>query len=402
VPIISSTQATFKAAGDLERKFMDISRFGVKSPGELVPIAGGEHGFVPSPLPPGWEFPAKLWPALAEAKARVALLEGVGRTLPNPGLLLQPLAGREAIQSSRLEGTYASPRELLLFELEPREAGPGEEQVNDWREVLNYRRALEHAITSGLPLCLRLVRDLHRILLTGVRGKERAPGQFRKIQVAIGTNQRFVPPPPDRLASCLDGLEKSFHATSPYDPLIDCFLTHYQFETIHPFMDGNGRVGRLLLAVMLKERCALTKPWLYLSEFFEKHRDEYCQRLFEVSTTADWERWVEFCLQGTIQQAAATVERCERLRRTREKCMQKLAKAGGSVRLNQIVENLFHSPYVRVTDVAKQLGVTYPTAKADLDRLVKARILKPLQNTARKTFYAPDVYDAAYADMDEA
>jgi cell filamentation protein, protein adenylyltransferase len=380
---------------------MDISTFGIKSPGELVAIGGGDHAFVPAPLPPSWEFPVTLWPMLARAKEQVALLEGVGRTLPNPGLLLQPLASREAIQSSRLEGTYASPRELLLFELEPREAKPGEEQVNDWREVLNNRRALEYAISSRLPVCLRLVREMHRILLSGVRGKERAPGEFRRVQVAIGANQRFVPPPPDRLRDCLDALEKSFHASSSHDPLIDCFLCHYQFETIHPFMDGNGRVGRLLLAVMLQERCSLTKPWLYLSEFFEKHRDEYCQRLFQVSAEGDWEHWLDFCLRGTIAQATATVKRCERLRQTREKCMQQLARAGGSVRLNQIVEGLFHSPYVRVTDVAKQLHVTYPTAKADIDRLVKARILKPLKNTSQKTYYAPLVYDAAYKDIEE-
>lgn len=379
---------------------MDSGRFGIKSPGILVPISGSEHAFVPDRLPPQWEFSVSLWPILADAKAKVALLEGVGRTLPNPAILLQPLASREAIQSSRLEGTYASPRELLLFEMDPREAKPGEDHVHDWREVFNYRKALDHAIASELPLSLRLVREMHRLLLSGVRGTDRAPGEFRRIQVAIGVNRRFVPPPPDRLTECLNTFEKHMHATSPYDPLVDCFLTHYQFETIHPFVDGNGRVGRLLLAVMIQKRCHLTKPWLYLSEYFQRHRDEYCQKLFDVSAEGDWARWVEFCLQGTIEQATATVERCDKLRLIREKYMKRLSDVGGSVRLNQIVENLFYSPYARVTDVARHLEVTYPTAKADIDRLVKARILRELKNTAQRTFYAPEIYDAAYADIE--
>jgi Fic family protein len=200
----------------------------------------------------------------------------------------------------------------------------------------------------------------------------------------------------------LDAFEKYLHAASPFDPLVDCFLNHYQFETIHPFMDGNGRVGRLLLAVMIQHRCSLSKTWLYLSEFFERNRDEYCQRLFNVSADGDWEGWIEFCLKGTIEQANATVQRCDKLRAIREKFMQKLTEVGGSVRLNQIVETLFHSPFVRVADMAKQLQVTYPTAKADIDRLVKARMLRPLKNATQKTFYAPEVYEAAYADIEPA
>ncbi len=381
---------------------MDINKFGTIAPGRIAAISDKEHAFVPDPLPPKWEFPAALWPLLADAKSKVALLEGVGRTLPNPAILLQPLASREAIQSSRLEGTYASPRELLLFEIDPQEGRPSEERVNDRREVFNYRKALTHAINSQLPLSLRLIREIHRILLSAVRGKDRAPGEFRRIQVAIGTNKRFVPPPADSLSECLSAFEKYLHASSAYDPLVDCFITHYQFETIHPFIDGNGRVGRLLLAVMIQHRCELSKTWLYLSEFFEKNRDEYCERLFDVSAKGDWEGWISFCLRGTVEQATATVQRCDRLRSIRDKYMQKLTDVGGSVRLNQIVENLFHSPFVQVAVMSKQLKVTYPTAKADMDRLVRAKILKPLKNATQKTFYAPEVYEAAYADIGPA
>lgn len=172
------------------------------------------------------------------------------------------MADREAIRSSRLEGTYASPRELLLFELEPRESKSDRDPVNDHREVFNYRRALLQGTESELPLSLRLLRELHDILLTGVRGKEKSPGEFRRIPVGIGSEGRFIPPPADAIANCLDDLEKYFHREqAEIDGLVDCFLCHYQFETIHPFIDGNGRVGRLLLAIMMQQRLGMSKPW---------------------------------------------------------------------------------------------------------------------------------------------
>ena len=155
--------------------------------------------------------------------------------------------------------------------------------------------ALEQGMASDLPLSLRLIRDLHKTLMTGVRGRDRTPGEFRRTQVAIGSDHRFVPPPPERLRECLHPFEKYLHTAGPkYEPLVDCFLVHYQFETIHPFSDGNGRVGRLLLAMMLKDRCELSKPWLYMSEYFEKQHDEYAQRLFNVSARSDWSGWIEF------------------------------------------------------------------------------------------------------------
>lgn len=380
---------------------MDVSLFTDAKPGELLPIERGEYAFVPAPLPPEWEFPPDLWPLLAEAKRQIGILEGLGRNLPNPAILLRPLEDREAIQSSRLEGTYATPRELLLFEMKPRQSSSPDDPVNQWREVSNYRQALEFGTTTNLPLSLRLIRNLHRLLLHGVRGKQQTPGEFRTGQVAIGPNRRFVPPPANRLMECLDPLEKHLHMPSPrYDPLVDCFLVHYQFEAIHPFFDGNGRVGRLLLAIMLQQRCDLSKPWLYMSEFFEKHRDEYIENLFKVSTSAGWYEWVGFCLRGTVWQAKNTVERCEKLRTVREELMQKIADVGGSVRLVQIVERIFNLPLVRIADVAKELKVTYPTAKADIGRLVTAGILKELEGVTPRTYYAPDVFNVAYEGTD--
>lgn len=376
---------------------MDSKSFVAHTPGSIISLSDGKTAYVPNQLPPSWDFSEHLWPLLAEAKQQVGILEGIGRTLPNPMILLRPLGDRESIKSSSLEGTYVTSRELLLFELAPKSAKSRSDPVNDQLEVFNYRKALNHGISSELPLSLRLVRELHGILLENVRGRDRSPGQFRRVQVAIGPAERFMPPPPGRLMECLDPLERYFHkSASAYDPLVDCFLVHYQFEAIHPFVDGNGRVGRLLLAIMLQQRCKLSKPWLYMSEFFERHRNEYMDRLFAVSASADWEGWIEFCLRGVVEQTLDTIQRCERLRQLRDNFMARIQNVGGSVRLSAIIERVFYSPFVRVTDIQRELEVTYPTAAADADRLVKAGILQVLPNVRPKTFYAPDIYSVAY------
>jgi Fic family protein len=255
-------------------------------------------------------------------------------------------------------------------------------------------------VSGSLPLSLRLIRELHGILLSGVRGRDKTPGEFRKVQVAIGATRRFVPPPPERLAECLHPLEAYFHQETNLDPLVQCFLVHYQIETIHPFVDGNGRVGRLLLAIMLQQKCGLTKPWLYLSEFFERHKDEYINGLFSVSTTAAWSQWIELCLQGTLAHARDTIARCRNLLEVREQYAKRVADVGGAVRLSRIVEDVFHSPFVRVAQLAKKLDVTYPTAKADIERLVQAGVLQALPNVFPKTFYAPEVFRVAYGELD--
>jgi Fic family protein len=386
---------------------MDAGLFTERSPGFVVPLTrdpgtGNAHAFVPNDLPPTWEFSSsRLWPLLTEAKQQLGILEGIGRTLPNPGILLRPLEDREAIKSSRLEGTYVTATELLVFELQPKESKSEDDPSNQRREVSNYRKALQQASNTKLPLSLRLIRELHKTLMDGVRGQDRTPGEFRRTQVAIGTNHRFVPPPPDRLMECLGSLEKYFHKSkSKYDPLIDCLLVHYQFETIHPFTDGNGRVGRLLLALMLKEFCVLSKPWLYLSEYYEAHREEYVQRLFNVSSSGDWEGWLEFCLTGVVSQAKDTIQRCDRLQEIKATFLKKLVETGGSVRLNKIVEEIFYSPFVQVATLKDILGVSYPTAKADVERLITVGILRELNEISPKTYYSPDVFRVAYEKMD--
>ena len=386
---------------------MDMRRFKTDRTGEIVRIlrdetTGNQHAFVPSPLPPDWTFPVRLWPLLADARQRMGVLEGLGRNLPNPAILLRPLEDREAIRSSQLEGTYATAKELLLFEIQPRDSRSEDDPANRTREVLNYRKALNQAADSELPLSLRLIRNLHATLLDRVRGRDRSPGEFRKIQVAIGSDHRFVPPPPQTVMQCLDQLEKYLHTEDiGYDRLVHCFLVHYQFETIHPFVDGNGRVGRVVLALMLKQCCDMSKPWLYLSEYFEKNHEEYVEKLFNISARGDWESWLEYCLRGVVEQARMTIARCERLLRIREGFTERVhAIKKGSVRLHQIVENIFQSPFLRIRDLSLQSNVTYPTAKADVRRLMEAGILQKLENTSPKTFFAPEVYNVAYEELE--
>jgi len=234
---------------------MDKSLFSHNSLGKLVKIhiySEQDWAFVPNDLPSNMAISQKIWPLLAEAREELARLDGVGRHMPNYELLLKPLQHREALKSSSLEGTYATPEELLLFEMGPKEPKSQHDQVNSWKEVYNYGNALrkgQKLLAEELPISLRLIKELHKELLSGVRGNQRDPGNFRRSQVHIGSDKRFVPPPPNETTTCLHGLENFIHAENDIDPLIFCFLVHYQFETIHPFLDGNGRVGRLLLSL---------------------------------------------------------------------------------------------------------------------------------------------------------
>lgn len=378
---------------------MDPSKFTAAATGQIVPIEGNEFAFLPAPLPPNWKFPEELWPLLNEACTKLGLLEGIGRHLPAAELLLRPLERREAVQSSAIEGTYATPRELLLFEIDPIEPTKESDPANSWKEVFNSKQALQFGLTSELPLSLRLIREMHRILLTGVKGPHVDPGEFRRIQVAIGSSRRFVPPPATALPDCLDAFEKHLHQEGEYHPLVDCMLAHYQIETIHPFIDGNGRVGRMLLTIMIQRRCALTKPWLYLSDYFARHRTEYVDSLFNVSASGAWSPWIEFCLRGVVDVTESTINRCEELRRLREEYMNRVTANGGSIRLHDIVERLFTSPFIRVADLTRQMEVSYPTAKSDVDRLIEAGILADLPGMTARTVYSPEIYRVAYADL---
>lgn len=379
---------------------MDEQRFDkARMTGYLAPVSHGglDWSFVPNPLPRKWE-PGGLWPLLAEARESLARLDGIGRTLPDPELLLRPLQAREAVRSSSLEGTYASAEELLLFELDPQEPQAASDRVNDWREVHNYAASLRRGteLINTLPLSLRLIREMHSVLLTGVRGRDRAPGEFRRNQVHLGADRRYIPPSPNDMQKCLDDFERFLNDADGIDPLIRTYMAHYQFEAIHPFIDGNGRVGRALLALTAFKWGNLSRPWLYVSPFFDKHKDEYIDALFAVSAEGDWNRWLGLCLTATMESARESIRRCDQLIKLRNQYHAAGDMSGA--RAHRLIEGLFSNPIVRVTDVARRLDVTYPTAKSDIDKLVELGILAELRNAYPKAFYSPAIYGAAYSE----
>ncbi|MFO7285819.1 MAG: Fic family protein [Gammaproteobacteria bacterium] len=343
-----------------------------------------------------------LWPALMAAREAIAKLDGLGKLMPSYSLVLTPLQSREALRSSSMEGTYATPEQLLLYQAEPREPRSATDPANAWREVHNYGMALktgQELLDSGYPLSTHLIRTLHRVLMSGVRGADKRPGEFRQSQVIVGSGGRYIPPPAHLLPDCLDAFETSLDSPNDIDALIWAFMVHYQFEAIHPFLDGNGRVGRLLLCLQIYKTLELSKPWLYLSPYFERHKDEYIDLLFRVSTHGDWYSWIAFCLEGARAQALDSIYRFEKLVALREEffgSVQKLPNA--SARLYQIVDTLFERPVITVPSVAAQQNVTYPTAKSDIKKLIRCGILQTASNTRPHYFFAPRILDIAYAD----
>lgn len=390
---------------------MNAKHFGEQSPGKLVSIpfvlpsgeATTDHAFVPDRLPPSWSQ-STCWELIVEAAEAVKYLDGVGRNLPNPSLFLRPLGDREAIQSSRLEGTFSTAREALLFDIREGDVAGSDEKRDDWREVTNYAKALNYGIEYEGPLSLYLVRTLHQFLLRDVtRGKDKKPGEFRNGPVGIGDrrNPRFIPPPEDSLQDCLDDFETAIQSKwTGYHPIVSCLIAHYQFETIHPFFDGNGRIGRLLLSLMLWRHCELAQPWLYLSEYFEEHREEYIDRLYNVSTKGDWDGWVQFGLRATRDQARVTADRCERLLAVQRQWMDRMGGLNVGVGIQAIASHLFKSSFIDASKAEEIAGVSNPTARKYLKELVSLGILAELQGVYPLTYFAPEIYDVVYADLD--
>jgi Fic family protein len=357
--------------------------------GRYVPLAGGGQAFVPNPLPPPLEWSRELLAALSEADRLLGRLAGLGARLPNPHLLIRPFVRREAVLSSRIEGTQATLGELLADE-----AGAATTRApEDLKEVRNYVIALEKGVRrlKKLPLSLRLTRELHRDLMIGVRGDNAAPGEFRRIQNWIGApgatiaNARFVPPPPNELAPCLDAWEKFLHARE-LPPLAQAALLHYQFETIHPFIDGNGRVGRLLITLFLVEREILPSPLLYLSAFFEATRRDYYDLLTAASRRSDWEPWILYFLRGVAHQASDALGRVERIDALRETWRKRLASRQTKT-VMALVDRITGNPFVTVNGAAEALGVAFTTAQRAIDALVSHRILAQTGEARRDRVY---------------
>jgi Fic family protein len=353
-------------------------------------------------LPPKLEYSAEFVRMLSRADAALSELSGLGKLLPNPHLLIAPWLRREAVLSSRIEGTRASLSDVLIDEIGGDHAGP--RRATDVGEVRNYVLALEEGIKllKELPLSKRFTRRLHARLMKGVRGDKATPGEFRKSQNWIGpsgstpTTAAYVPPPVNELEGCLDSWEKFLHERDSIPELVQCALMHEQFEAIHPFLDGNGRVGRLLITLFLIERGRLSQPLLYLSAYIDEHRQDYYDLLQRVRTHGDWDAWLRYFVQGIYETASDAVKRTTRLLDLRERYRDELR---GFARAQQLLDALFTNPYITVSRAEVFLKVSYPTAKRDLKKLETKGIVK--ETTGRswgRLFVAPAVLEAIEGD----
>ncbi len=369
---------------------MDTALFKKSPSGKMIRATGGYWAFVPGPLPPKLEWDDALVSVMSKADIALGTLSGLGETLPNPNLLIYPFIRREAVLSSRIEGTQSSLSDLLLFE------ATQVEKRGDVREVQNYVRAVEYGLKrlDELPLSLRFIRELHSILMEGVRGQQAIPGEFRQSQNWIGSagalldEATYVPPPVPEMQECLNQLEKFLHAETRLPPLVEAALVHYQFEAIHPFLDGNGRIGRLLATLLLCQRNVLSKPLLYLSAFFEQHRDEYYDLLLKVSSVGTWHKWIEFFLRAVAQQSDDAVSRSRRLQELQHSYARLAREKRLAPTAGQLVELVLMKPVISAKTVQESLKVTAPGARKAINALVEAGILTEVTKRKRDRAYA--------------
>ncbi|MBI5961029.1 MAG: Fic family protein [Chloroflexi bacterium] len=373
---------------------MNVEAFKNSPTGTVVRTPTRYDAFIPNPLPPQLEpIEMSLFRLSSEAERALGQLGGIGYLVPNPDFLVIPYINLEAVASSRIEGTQASLSELFYFEA----ATEKPPVSNDITEVRNYVFALSYGLErlKTLPLSLRLVREIHEHLMVGTRGgtPDRTPGEFRRSQNWIGpagcnlNDATFVPPPPDELMRVLGEWEIFLHDRQTLPLLIQCALIHYQFETIHPFLDGNGRVGRLLITLFLCERKALPHPLLYLSAFFEKYRDEYYDHLLGVSRDGDWKSWLEFFLRGIIVQSEHAILSAKRIIDQREQYRQKLQSEKASASVLALLDLIFTSPYLTTQQVGTKLNVVFRTAQLAIEKLERAGILEEITGHQRNRVY---------------
>ena len=365
-----------------------VERRGKRPHGRRVRGPRGIEAFVPAPLPPPLEWSAELATQLSEADRAIGRLAGEGRRFPNPHQFIRPFVRREAVLSSRIEGTQATLGELLAAEAGAHVA----RSPADLREVGNYVTALEYGVRrmKQLPLSLRLVRELHERLMRGVRG-DATPGEFRRSQNWIGApgstpeTAVYVPPPPQQLADCLRAWERYLHDVA-LPPLVHAALIHSQFEAIHPFLDGNGRVGRLMITLMLLDRKLLPAPLLYLSAYFDMTRDQYYARLRGVTERGEWEAWVGYFLAGVVSQATDALSRIERIDALAMDWRERIA-ATASRATEGVLAELMNNPFVRVKALAERLDVAFTTAQRAVDRLAEAGVLSLASDAKRDRVY---------------
>jgi Fic family protein len=355
-----------------------------KTSGKYIKCTGYEV-FVPEPLPPEIVWTGQLIRSLSDADRLMGQLSGEGKQLPNPHLLIRPFIKREAVLSSRIEGTQATLGELLA-----NDAGAVvNRSPDDLREVGNYVTALDYGIKrlNTLPLSLRLIREVHEKLMEGVRGDHATPGEFRKTQNWIGPagctlqNATYVPPSPDLLMDCLGTWEQFLHVRK-IPPLVQAGLLHYQFEAIHPFLDGNGRVGRLMIILFLIERKVLTAPLLYISAFFEATRSEYYNRLLAVSQESQWNPWLEYFLNGITRMSEDVLSRAEKINLMLQSWRNRISGEKPKI-LSDVIGLLAENPFWNTKKLSERLQVAFTTAQRAINVLVERKILSQVDNAQR-------------------
>jgi Fic family protein len=363
--------------------------------------ATGEEvrAFVPHPLPPHppLELTGSRVRLMEQATLALGRLDSISLLLPDPDIFLYAYVRREALLSSQIEGTQSSLAELLLFELNDAPGAPVEDVV----EVSNYVKALEHGLNrlrEGFPLSNRLIREMHAVLLSRRRGSEKLPGEFRRTQNWIGGtrpgNAHFVPPPPERVNDCMADLERFLHdRNSSYPAIVRAALAHVQFETIHPFLDGNGRIGRLLIAFILHHEGVLQRPLLYLSLYFKQHRQEYYRLLDLVRVEGDWEAWLDFFLEGVLHTAQNAVETAQRLVALFEDDAQAIqhTQRAASTAL-RVFHALCQRPILTLKQVCERTGLSFPAVSRGMQALLRLGIAREITGHKRRRMFAYDRY----------
>ena len=379
---------------------MNPEEFRHSDSGKVIHTQQGYWACIPNPLPPNIQWSLAVVSALSEADRGLSRLNTLAEAFPFNQTLIMPFVRQEAVLSSRIEGTRASLADLYTYEarqlsfLEP---------VADVSEVFNYVRALEYGLerVKTLPVSLRLIREIHARLMENVRGGQLTPGEFRRSQNWIGPagstleSAIYVPPPVDEMHAALDAMEKFIHASSQIPPLVRAGLLHYQFEAIHPFLDGNGRMGRLLIILLLHEWHVLSQPLLNLSVYFEAQRQEYYARLLEVSNKGAWEEWLLFFLTGVSKQAVNDAVRLENLLSLRVDYQERIRAGRRQERLERVLDQVFQRPILNIRQVEAALGIPYITAERCIERLVQAGILREVTGKRRNRLYRADEILAA-------
>jgi Fic family protein len=376
-----------------------LGRYIVKTYGEE-----SVRAFVPPPLPPNPPVRLEaLQRLLEQANQSLGRLDGLASVLPNLSLFIYAYVRKEAVLSSQIEGTQSSLSDLLLFENGEAPGAP----LNDVQEVSNYVAALNHGLErlrGGFPLSLRLIREIHEVLLSKGRGSDKQPGEFRQSQNWIGGTRpgtaAFVPPPPEMVLDCMSALERFLHDERADLPLlIKTGLVHVQFETIHPFLDGNGRLGRLLITFLLCATGVLREPILYLSLYFKQHRPAYYDLLDRVRAKGDWETWLEFFLTGvrdTAEQAATAARRIVAVFEEHRRKIEALGRPAASVL--RVFEHIQRNPIVSIPATARSIGISAPTVAKSLDLMRQLGMLREITGRQRHRLF---VYHAYLAILNE-